>query len=61
MIAIVGLLFEAAQRGSASSPEGTYMLALLGAIGGFLLYNVHPASIFMGDAAVCSSDSVSAR
>jgi UDP-GlcNAc:undecaprenyl-phosphate GlcNAc-1-phosphate transferase len=50
MIAIVGLLFEAAQRGSASSPEGTYLLALLGAIGGFLLYNVHPASIFMGDA-----------
>jgi UDP-GlcNAc:undecaprenyl-phosphate/decaprenyl-phosphate GlcNAc-1-phosphate transferase len=50
MIAIVGLLFEAAQRGSASAPEGTYLLALLGAIGGFLLYNVHPASIFMGDA-----------
>ncbi len=22
---------------------------LLGAIGGFLVYNVHPASIFMGD------------
>ncbi len=50
MIAIVGLLVDASQRGSLGTPEITYLLALLGAIGGFLIYNVHPASIFMGDA-----------
>ena len=27
-----------------------YMAAMLGALGGFLFYNFHPASIFMGDA-----------
>jgi UDP-GlcNAc:undecaprenyl-phosphate GlcNAc-1-phosphate transferase len=50
MIAIAGLLVEASQRGSLGAPDSTYLAALLGAIGGFLIYNVHPASIFMGDA-----------
>jgi UDP-GlcNAc:undecaprenyl-phosphate/decaprenyl-phosphate GlcNAc-1-phosphate transferase len=29
--------------------EARYLAMLLGAVGGFLVYNVHPASIFMGD------------
>jgi len=29
--------------------EASYLAILLGATGGFLVYNVHPASIFMGD------------
>src|SRR5207237_9616052 len=31
--------------------EARYLAMLLGAIAGFLVYNVHPASIFMGDSA----------
>jgi UDP-GlcNAc:undecaprenyl-phosphate GlcNAc-1-phosphate transferase len=34
---------------SGVTPEATYLALLLGAIAGFLVYNVHPASIFMGD------------
>jgi UDP-GlcNAc:undecaprenyl-phosphate GlcNAc-1-phosphate transferase len=30
-------------------PEGAYLSLLLGALAGFLAYNFHPASIFMGD------------
>jgi UDP-GlcNAc:undecaprenyl-phosphate/decaprenyl-phosphate GlcNAc-1-phosphate transferase len=30
--------------------EAQYLVVLLGATAGFLIYNVHPASIFMGDA-----------
>jgi UDP-GlcNAc:undecaprenyl-phosphate GlcNAc-1-phosphate transferase len=30
-------------------PEALYLAAVLGAAAGFLVYNVHPASIFMGD------------
>jgi UDP-GlcNAc:undecaprenyl-phosphate/decaprenyl-phosphate GlcNAc-1-phosphate transferase len=30
-------------------PEATYLALLLGATAGFLVYNFHPASIFMGD------------
>jgi UDP-GlcNAc:undecaprenyl-phosphate GlcNAc-1-phosphate transferase len=30
--------------------QARYLAMLLGAVGGFLVYNVHPASIFMGDA-----------
>jgi UDP-GlcNAc:undecaprenyl-phosphate GlcNAc-1-phosphate transferase len=33
----------------ASRPLACYLAALAGAIAGFLVYNVHPASIFMGD------------
>ncbi|PYR38873.1 MAG: glycosyl transferase, partial [Acidobacteria bacterium] len=50
MIAIVGLLLEAANRGVLDTPESRYLAALCGATGGFLVYNVYPASIFMGDA-----------
>jgi UDP-GlcNAc:undecaprenyl-phosphate/decaprenyl-phosphate GlcNAc-1-phosphate transferase len=31
------------------TPEATYLALLLGAVAGFLVYNFHPASIFMGD------------
>ena len=31
------------------SPSVTYLVLLLGACAGFLVYNVHPASIFLGD------------
>ena len=31
------------------TPEAAYLATLLGAIAGFLVYNIHPASIFMGD------------
>jgi UDP-GlcNAc:undecaprenyl-phosphate GlcNAc-1-phosphate transferase len=31
------------------APEATYLALLLGATAGFLVYNFHPASIFMGD------------
>ncbi len=34
---------------SGSTPSAAYLAALLGATTGFLVYNVHPASIFMGD------------
>jgi UDP-GlcNAc:undecaprenyl-phosphate GlcNAc-1-phosphate transferase len=33
----------------AVTPEATYLAALVGALAGFLVYNIHPASIFMGD------------
>jgi UDP-GlcNAc:undecaprenyl-phosphate GlcNAc-1-phosphate transferase len=35
--------------GSPAYFEVRYLAALLGAVSGFLVYNVHPASIFMGD------------
>src|SRR5438067_844491 len=50
MIAIAGLLLEAANRGVLDTPESRYLASLCGATGGFLVYNVYPASIFMGDA-----------
>jgi UDP-GlcNAc:undecaprenyl-phosphate/decaprenyl-phosphate GlcNAc-1-phosphate transferase len=31
------------------APESQYLVALIGATCGFLVYNVHPATIFMGD------------
>ena len=34
---------------SGVTPEATYLALLLGATAGFLVYNFHPASIFMGD------------
>ena len=37
------------QRGGATLAEARTCALLLGATGGFLVYNVHPASIFMGD------------
>jgi len=44
---LVDLLPGAA--GTNALAEARYLAILLGAIGGFLVYNMHPASIFMGD------------
>jgi UDP-GlcNAc:undecaprenyl-phosphate GlcNAc-1-phosphate transferase len=46
---IAGVSLLAAQLPSGVSPETIYLAALLGAACGFLIYNFHPASIFMGD------------
>jgi UDP-GlcNAc:undecaprenyl-phosphate GlcNAc-1-phosphate transferase len=43
------LLIVFVTEGAAASPSALYLAALLGAITGFLVYNFHPASIFMGD------------
>lgn len=48
LIAAIYLAFLFNQRGDAE--QALLALALAGALGGFLLYNFHPASIFMGDA-----------
>src|SRR5215831_4144005 len=42
---LIGLLPGAAGQ---SLDQARYLAILLGAVGGFLVYNVHPASIFMG-------------
>ncbi len=42
-------LAPSAAAGTAGWHEARYLAVLLGATGGFLIYNVHPASIFMGD------------
>jgi UDP-GlcNAc:undecaprenyl-phosphate GlcNAc-1-phosphate transferase len=44
---LIGLLPGA---GPQTFAQARYLAMLLGAVGGFLVYNVHPASIFMGDA-----------
>jgi UDP-GlcNAc:undecaprenyl-phosphate GlcNAc-1-phosphate transferase len=49
LIAGAFLLFGMARDGQAAG-AALYLAALLGATAGFLAYNVHPASIFMGDA-----------
>jgi len=36
-------------NGEGATTLGLYLVALIGATAGFLVYNVHPASIFMGD------------
>jgi len=36
-------------KGSGANPEVLYLAVMLGATGGFLVYNINPASIFMGD------------
>jgi len=50
---VVGVAFIAdfaqAGGGAASAAETRYLAILLGATLGFLVYNFHPASIFMGD------------
>jgi len=43
---LIGLLPGAAGQ---SLDQARYLAILLGAVGGFLVYNIHPASIFMGD------------
>ena len=49
IIAGAGLLLGLIGR-SDVGPETRYLAILLGATTGFLIYNAHPASIFMGDA-----------
>ena len=44
----VGLL-QNVVPGAPAPPEVKYLVLLLGATAGFLVYNFHPASIFMGD------------
>ena len=44
---LIGLLPGAGPQAFA---QARYLAMLLGAVGGFLVYNVYPASIFMGDA-----------
>ena len=39
-----------AEAGTSMFFQARYLALLLGAIAGFLVYNVHPASVFMGDA-----------
>jgi UDP-GlcNAc:undecaprenyl-phosphate/decaprenyl-phosphate GlcNAc-1-phosphate transferase len=48
LIAVLYLTFLLRQRGDLQ--HSLLALALAGAIAGFLIYNFHPASIFMGDA-----------
>ena len=49
IIAAAALLFGLVGRPDVQ-PEMRYLAVLLGATSGFLIYNAHPASIFMGDA-----------
>jgi len=44
-----GFLLAALVREAGAAPAALYLASLLGATTGFLIYNVHPASIFMGD------------
>lgn len=50
---IVGTIFlfglVAAEPGSLGFFQARYVAVLLGALAGFLVYNLHPASVFMGD------------
>ena len=48
LIAGVSLLATFVLTGTVT-PEAMYLAALVGALAGFLVYNIHPASIFMGD------------
>jgi UDP-GlcNAc:undecaprenyl-phosphate GlcNAc-1-phosphate transferase len=49
LIAGTALLAGLAGRGDVA-PEARYLAIVMGATSGFLIYNIHPASIFMGDA-----------
>jgi UDP-GlcNAc:undecaprenyl-phosphate/decaprenyl-phosphate GlcNAc-1-phosphate transferase len=47
---IVGMaLLATSMLATGLTPEAAYLSILLGAMAGFLVYNVYPASIFMGD------------
>ena len=46
---IVALTLLAGFAGGGSQSHAAYLALLIGALGGFLIYNVNPASIFMGD------------
>ncbi|HEX7137786.1 MAG TPA: hypothetical protein VF219_08065 [Vicinamibacterales bacterium] len=44
-----GFMLAGVVSGSGVTPASLYLATLIGATAGFLVYNVHPASIFMGD------------
>jgi UDP-GlcNAc:undecaprenyl-phosphate GlcNAc-1-phosphate transferase len=46
---IAGVTLLAGLDPSATTPQMTYLALMVGALGGFLVYNFNPASIFMGD------------
>jgi UDP-GlcNAc:undecaprenyl-phosphate/decaprenyl-phosphate GlcNAc-1-phosphate transferase len=46
---IAGAALLVTLRGAGASVEANYLAILLGATAGFLVHNLHPASIFMGD------------
>ena len=46
---IVAMLFADLAALEGNFPLATFCLALAGALGGFLYYNLHPARVFMGD------------
>jgi UDP-GlcNAc:undecaprenyl-phosphate GlcNAc-1-phosphate transferase len=46
---VAGTFLLIGQVGDASPASTAYLAALVGATAGFLVYNFHPASIFMGD------------
>ena len=48
LIAGTGVLGSLLSSG-AGGPDSTYLALMLGSTAGFLVYNFHPASIFMGD------------
>ena len=52
VIAVIALLsgLPLTSASGAPSADVRYMALLLGAISGFLVYNIHPASVFLGDA-----------
>ena len=48
-VALIAGLLQALPLGAPVPPEVRYLAILCGATAGFLVYNIHPASIFMGD------------
>jgi len=49
IVLIAGACLLAGSTGHGIGPEDLYIAMLLGASAGFLVFNVHPASIFLGD------------
>jgi UDP-GlcNAc:undecaprenyl-phosphate/decaprenyl-phosphate GlcNAc-1-phosphate transferase len=49
LIVATALFVEMVSRGEAGAAQAAYLAVIMGAAGGFLVYNVNPASIFMGD------------
>jgi len=46
---IAGATLLAGMDPSAAAPQALYLAVMIGALGGFLVYNFNPASIFLGD------------
>jgi UDP-GlcNAc:undecaprenyl-phosphate GlcNAc-1-phosphate transferase len=49
VVLVAGSFLLVGLQNDGAAPSTAYLAALLGATAGFLVYNVHPASIFMGD------------